>query len=261
VLLGVSGSVAAVKAPLLAEHLLRFADVRVVVTSAARHFLPPNAPPYAPQQGVGGSTAAAAAADAAAASRPPPPPPPEDEGEEQQNPDEQALPLSRAFPRAARPVLGDDDEWRQWRRVGDPVAHIDLRRWADALVVAPLSANTLAKMASGMCDNLLTCVVRAWDTGSGGAGEDGGGVEEGEGGGGKPLLVAPAMNTAMWQSPFTRRHLAVLEDVLRAEVVQPVSKRLACGDVGAGAMAEPADVARRVAAVLASRGFACEGGG
>lgn len=41
--------------------------------------------------------------------------------------------------------------------------HIDLRRWADLMVIAPLSANTLAKLAGGLCDNLLTCVVRAWD--------------------------------------------------------------------------------------------------
>ena len=50
-------------------------------------------------------------------------------------------------------------EWRAWKTVGDPVLHIDLRRWADVLLIAPLSANTLAKLANGMCDNLLTCVV------------------------------------------------------------------------------------------------------
>ena len=43
--------------------------------------------------------------------------------------------------------------------MGDPVLHIELRRWADCLVIAPLSANTLAKLAQGFCDNLLTCVV------------------------------------------------------------------------------------------------------
>jgi hypothetical protein len=43
------------------------------------------------------------------------------------------------------------------------VVHIELRRWADLLLIAPLSANTLAKAAGGLCDNLLTCVVRAWD--------------------------------------------------------------------------------------------------
>lgn len=47
--------------------------------------------------------------------------------------------------------------------MGDPVMHIELRRWADVLVIAPLSANSLAKMAAGMCDNLITCIVRAWD--------------------------------------------------------------------------------------------------
>jgi hypothetical protein len=48
-------------------------------------------------------------------------------------------------------------------QVGDPVLHIELRAWADVLVIAPCSANTLAKCAGGLCDNLLTCVVRAWD--------------------------------------------------------------------------------------------------
>jgi len=58
---------------------------------------------------------------------------------------------------------GDEDDWRSWKTVGDDVLHIELRRWADIMVIAPLSANTLAKVANGMCDNLLTCVVRAWD--------------------------------------------------------------------------------------------------
>ena len=50
-----------------------------------------------------------------------------------------------------------------WQAKGDPVLHIDLRKWADLLVIAPLSANTLAKTAQGLCDNCLTSVVRAWD--------------------------------------------------------------------------------------------------
>mmetsp|Transcript_18570 Transcript_18570/g.35388 ORF Transcript_18570/g.35388 Transcript_18570/m.35388 type:complete len:188 (-) Transcript_18570:542-1105(-) len=88
-------------------------------------------------------------------------------------------------------IAGDDDEWHRWKTVGDPVMHIDLRRWADILVIAPLSANTLAKMANGICDNLLTCVVRAWDFR-------------------KSMLIAPAMNTFMWESSFTEQHLSVL---------------------------------------------------
>jgi len=47
-------------------------------------------------------------------------------------------------------------------RIGDPVLHIDLRHWADIMVIAPLSANTLAKVALGMCDDPLTCCIRAW---------------------------------------------------------------------------------------------------
>lgn len=52
-------------------------------------------------------------------------------------------------------VFGDEAEWRAWSKKGDPVLHIELRKWADVLVVAPLSANTLAKLATGLCDNLL----------------------------------------------------------------------------------------------------------
>ena len=74
------------------------------------------------------------------------------------------------------------------------------------------------QMANGLCDNLLTCVVRAWDFK-------------------KPLLFAPAMNTFMWDSPFTSQHVAVLEG-LGAKMIPPISKKLACGDVGSGAMAE-----------------------
>ena len=61
------------------------------------------------------------------------------------------------------PILYTDlDEWNAWTKRGDPVLHIDLRNWADILIVAPLDANTLAKIACGISDNLLTCVLRAW---------------------------------------------------------------------------------------------------
>ena len=146
-----------------------------------------------------------------------------------------------ALPPACGPVLTDADDWRRWRAVGDPVAHIELRRWADALVVAPLSANTLAKVANGLCDNLATCVVRAWDFR-------------------RPLLAAPAMNTLMWESPFTARHLREAA-ALGVRVVPPVSKRLACGEVGAGGMAEVGDVAAACAAALREAGFECSAAG
>lgn len=114
----------------------------------------------------------------------------------------------------------DTDEWTRkgWSK-GNPVLHIDLRAWADMLVIAPLTANTLAKIANGQADNLLTNIVRAWQVG-------------------KPMFVAPAMNTSMWNNPFTKRHLDTLWEVYRTQVIQPQSKVLACGDEGVGAMAD-----------------------
>ena len=70
-----------------------------------------------------------------------------------------------------------------------------VRRWADVLLIAPLSANTLGKLAGGLCDNLLTCVARAWD------------LRDGR----KRMLVAPSMNTDMWEHPLTARQLAELQ--------------------------------------------------
>lgn len=129
-------------------------------------------------------------------------------------------------------VYTDDTEWRAWREIGDPVTHIELRKWADRLLVAPLSANTLAKMANGLCDNLLTCVWRAWD------------FADPE----KAVFVAPAMNTAMWNSPFTGKHLAALSEFPNVHVIDPVEKTLACGDTGIGAMASPRTIVLAVCA-------------
>ena len=83
----------------------------------------------------------------------------------------------------------------------------------------------------GLCDNLLSSVVRAWDWEA------------------KPLLLAPAMNTAMWASPLTGKHLGALK-AMGAGVVPPIAKALACGDVGMGAMAEPEEVAVAVKGAL-----------
>ena len=124
-------------------------------------------------------------------------------------------------------IYEDKEEWGSWKKLGDPVLHIELRKWADLCLISPLSANSLAKLANGMCDNLLTCIVRAWDPEH-------------------PLLVCPAMNTLMWDSPFTSKHLQVLEEVLHATVIPPVSKTLACGDTGVGAMANVEDIVQVV---------------
>lgn len=115
-------------------------------------------------------------------------------------------------------VYRDKDEWAAWNGRGDPVLHIDLVKWADVFVIAPLDANSLGKISSGICDNLLLCVVRAWDIG-------------------KPLLFAPAMNTKMWTHPVTAEQIAKLQGWGYTQI-PPISKLLMCGDEGVGAMAE-----------------------
>jgi len=141
----------------------------------------------------------------------------------------------------------DADEWNHpWKR-GQAILHIELRRWAHMLVIAPLSANTLAKITAGICDNLLTCVVRAWDT-TGLVGATSQAVLDGSvRSRRKRILVAAAMNTAMWRHPVTKSQIGLLEGEWGVkgdgeegegwfEVLRPQEKELACGDVGDGAM-------------------------
>ena len=128
-------------------------------------------------------------------------------------------------------VVGASDEWKEWNEVGDPVLHIDFRDWADLLLIAPLSAHTLAKLANGLCDDTLSCVVRAWDFAQG--------VRPG-----KPLLLAPAMNTAMYDHPLTEEQLTKIQSFWNEKIkpnrvirINPQVKTLACGEVGIGALA------------------------
>ncbi|MBA4189781.1 MAG: phosphopantothenoylcysteine decarboxylase [Planctomycetaceae bacterium] len=204
ILLGATGSVAAVRVPALFEALVAAGHaVKVVATDAATYFFDPAS--------------------------------------------------------LGEHLVRDADEWpgreagHRYER-GDTVLHIELRKWADAFVIAPLDANTLAKLAVGLCDNCLTCVWRAWDLA-------------------RPVVLAPAMNTLMWQHPFTRRHLkAIAADAGAAHIpmhlndqqliaqmndrsktlriVSPISKTLACGDVGVGGLAEVADIVTAVGEIL-----------
>jgi len=155
----------------------------------------------------------------------------------------------------------DQDEWsKPWVR-GDAILHIELRRWAHVLVIAPLSANSLAKIVNGLSDGLLMNVLRAWDTTGLVDGVDGAGRR-------KRVFVAPAMNTAMWRHPITGRQIRVLEEEWggrsegedgRADgeepagsvngwitVLRPTEKGLACGDVGDGAMMDWRDIVAHV---------------
>ncbi|KAG9051655.1 hypothetical protein FS837_000043 [Tulasnella sp. UAMH 9824] len=124
-------------------------------------------------------------------------------------------------------VWTDDDEWSSWKKVGDPILHIELRRWADVVLIAPCSANTLAKIAGGICDNLVTSLLRALDPST-------------------PTFVFPAMNTMMYNHPLTAIHLKTVQDVIGYTVVGPIGKNLACGDVGVGAMTEWTDIVKLV---------------
>ncbi|KAI8437114.1 hypothetical protein MSG28_010465 [Choristoneura fumiferana] len=110
-------------------------------------------------------------------------------------------------------VYDDSAEWA-WRQYGDPVVHIELRNWADVVVIAPLDANSLAKLALGICDNLLTTTIRAMDLT-------------------KPLLFCPTMNDVMWNHPITQIHINTLKSWGLKEV-PPIVKLAMCGEIGMG---------------------------
>lgn len=110
------------------------------------------------------------------------------------------------------------------------MAHIDLTRGADAVLVAPATADFIAKLAHGFADDLLSSLCLARPV-AGSAGADSG----------CPLLVAPAMNRQMWESPATQRNVAQL----RADgiaILGPAAGEQACGEVGEGRMLEPAEL-------------------
>ncbi|CCG83921.1 protein of unknown function [Taphrina deformans PYCC 5710] len=144
-------------------------------------------------------------------------------------------------------TFNDADEWSGWCR-GDEVLHIELRKWSHVLLLAPLSAHTLAKLAHGLSDSLVLEVVRAWDysplpttTTSIATLTPEGGCSNGRTAR-RVLGCAPAMNTCMYTHPFTATHLRVLTETLHFTVLGPVEKTLACGDVGTGAMVEVRDL-------------------
>src|SRR5680860_246586 len=115
----------------------------------------------------------------------------------------------------------------------DPISHLELVANCDAYVVAPASANTLAKLASGQADNLLTSAALACTA---------------------PLILAPAMNGAMWRHPATAANVETLR-ARGARVVEPATGRLASrGEWGVGRLAEPADVLREAEAAVGAGG-------
>lgn len=160
ILLAVTGSIAAYKSAILLRLLIREgAEVRVVMTSAARDFITP-------------------------------------------------LTLSTLSKHDVISDLFQHDSWTN---------HVMLGRWADVMVVAPLSCNTLAKMANGLCDNVL---MATWLSAT------------------CPVMVAPAMDEDMWKHPATRQNLERLEQ-FGVKVIPVENGELASGLTGEGRMAEP----------------------
>jgi phosphopantothenoylcysteine decarboxylase/phosphopantothenate--cysteine ligase len=113
------------------------------------------------------------------------------------------------------------------------IGHVSLAQRADLLIVAPATANTIAKLAAGMADNMLTAI--ALDTRA-------------------PILLAPAMETGMWENPLTQDNVARLQKTRDVTVVGPGTGRLASGGIGPGRMAEPAEIVNWARIVLGRRG-------
>jgi phosphopantothenoylcysteine decarboxylase/phosphopantothenate--cysteine ligase len=120
------------------------------------------------------------------------------------------------------------DDWGEGSgeaaRAQNGIEHIGEAQWADALVVAPATANILAKFAHGIADDFLTTMYLATQA---------------------PVLVAPAMNVNMWEHPATQANLELLRQ-RGVRVIEPGTGELACGMVGAGRMAEPEAIAEAV---------------
>ncbi|MBZ5857271.1 bifunctional phosphopantothenoylcysteine decarboxylase/phosphopantothenate--cysteine ligase CoaBC [Flavihumibacter profundi] len=175
ILLGISGSIAAYKSITLLRLLVKSgADVKIVMTPAARDFVSP-------------------------------------------------LTLSTLSHNTVLVDLFDEAAWAN---------HVMLGRWADLFVVAPLSCNTLAKMAMGICDNLLLATYLSATC---------------------PVWVAPAMDEDMWQHPTTIRNLAMLQG-FGNHVIPVNTGELASGLVGPGRMAEPEDILLQIQIHFAESG-------
>lgn len=175
VLLGISGGIAAYKSAELARRLIeRGAEVRVVMTEAAKAFITPLT-----LQALSGH------------------------------------PVRSEF-------LSTDGE--------TAMDHIALARWADQVLIAPATADLMARLAHGLANDLLTTLVLATEA---------------------PLTLAPAMNQQMWLHPATQENLACLQ-ARGVRIIGPAAGSQACGEVGPGRMSEPEEIAQQLLAVNGS---------
>ncbi|MBM7636137.1 phosphopantothenoylcysteine decarboxylase [Streptococcus saliviloxodontae] len=115
-------------------------------------------------------------------------------------------------------------------KVATRIEHIDLGKETDLFVVAPASANTIAHLANGFADNMLTATALALPSTT-------------------KKLLAPAMNTKMYEHPLTQKNLTSLEEI-GYDIIQPKSALLACGDIGRGALADVDDILIKIEEIL-----------
>ena len=125
-----------------------------------------------------------------------------------------------------QPCFGANPEYHEWRP-NPIIEHVDLARWADVVAVAPATADIMGKTAGGLADDLLSTLLLATTA---------------------PVLWAPAMNKAMWAHPAVQANVARLKGFGHT-VVEPAEGMLACGEEGAGRLAEVADIADAVEAL------------
>jgi phosphopantothenoylcysteine decarboxylase/phosphopantothenate--cysteine ligase len=177
VVLGVSGGIAAYKAPDLVRRLReRGAEVQVVMTRGAARFIT-------------------------------------------------ALSLQAV---SGRPVR--DDLWDEAAEAA--MGHIEIARWADLVLVAPASADFIARLAAGLADDLLTTLCLATEA---------------------PIVLGPAMNRAMWSNAATRDNVRLLE-ARNVSLIGPAEGDQACGETGPGRMTEPETIAEEICRRLADEG-------
>ncbi len=109
------------------------------------------------------------------------------------------------------------------------ISHISLVEQADVVVVAPATANIIAKIATGICDDLLsTTLCVCWN---------------------KPVIIAPAMNSNMWSNPVVQKNVETIKQ-MKFTLIGPETGRLACGSAGPGRMAEPADILKAIEKII-----------
>ncbi|MCK5563874.1 MAG: hypothetical protein KAJ07_01390 [Planctomycetes bacterium] len=135
-------------------------------------------------------------------------------------------------PKSFEAVTGNEVFTSMWDTPkGYDIEHIDLAEIADIVVVAPATANIIAKAAAGICDDLLsTTLCTCWN---------------------KKVLIAPAMNTNMWNNPAVQKNVEAIKS-MGLKTVGPESGRLACGTEGVGRMAEPTQIIEAIENLLTS---------